>query len=469
MSLFTQSRRLVLASAVGVFVLVLAALLGTSVGLAAGGTGPGDAFLPVGVTMDAAPHSQTWYKFDYSPNRADSILAALDANGVGGLTFKIYTPEAITNWVNGSPLTAVGASSSDASGAHDQVWKGRFNFPGTFYLVVENNTDASTSYMVRVTGDGVTTSQNVVPTATPLPNPFATPVPVGTLKGGKIVFQESSGGNIYTVNADGTDLKRVTFGLDPAFSHDGTRIAFSRQGPIPGLWISNADGSNERLVYGTPEVRSPSWSGDDMHVVFSTVVSTKTAPLFCFGSRCFGGNDVPQWRLKQYNVSDDGVTDPPIGKIQATVPSFNPVTNQIAFVSTGYGLLITSTEAGQNPTIVNDDQTINVPAYGPDGNRLTYMVRQPPVWQIVVAGSDGGNPTLLTHVDPLDFVHHDNVAPTFSPDGNQILFLSNRHGKWEFFAINPDGTGEMQVLKNITDGVNLQYNFSAERVASWVK
>ncbi|MDL1897830.1 hypothetical protein FBQ82_16340, partial [Anaerolineae bacterium CFX7] len=121
------------------------------------------------------------------------------------------------------------------------------------------------------------------------------------------------------------------------------------------------------------------------------------------------------------------------------------------------------------PQLINDDLTINTPVMSPDGSRLTYIVSQPPAWQTVVSVWDGTNPTLLTKNDALSSQHPDSVSPTFSPDGQEILFLSNRNGKWEFFAMNADGSNLRQVLKKVTDSLSLNYNYAAERMASWVE
>lgn len=434
--------------------------------LFAQGTGPADAIIPTGETVSAPPNSQTWYKFHESGN-SKLVTATLDAKGVSGIAFLVYTPESIANWIAQRGLHPVGASSR--APGHDQVWQGRFTFEGTYYLVVQNTNPYAVDYVLKVSGDGVTTIVNLPPTPTPLPNPFATPIPVGKLNtGGKIVFQESSGGNIYTVNADGTNLQRVTFGLDPAFSPDGTKIAFVRQGPIPGLYVINADGTNERNLYGGTEIRSPSWA-DNHRIVYSSVAREIQGTPICFFGRCFGGSGVTRWNLFVYDLRDytiHNVINPPTG---GTVPSVNQVLQKIAFMNPEKGLMLTSFADNVIPNLIDDDLSINTPTMSGDGSRLTYMLKQPPSWQIVVAVWDGTNPTLLTRNDPLSFEHFDNVAPTFSPDGNEILFLSNRTGKWEFFAVNADGSNERQVLKEFSDAVNIQYNYSAERVASWVK
>lgn len=445
---------------------VLLAIFFVGNSFAAGGNGPGDAIIPTGETVTAPPQSQTWYKFDESGSNK-IITAALNANGQSGIRFSVYTPEAIELWMRGEKLQAIGVSSP--SPIHDQEWEGRFRAAGTYYLVVENSTDQPLAYQLTVSGEGVTTIIHTVPTATPLPNPFATRTPIGTLNSaGKIVFQESSGGSIYTVNADGTNLQRITFGLDPAFSPDGSKIAFTRQGPIPGLYVMNADGSGERNLFGGTEVRSPTWASENKIVYASVTRVIKGTPV-CFLGRCFGGDDVTRWGLFEYDLSDNSIHNVNTPGTGGTAPSANRVLNNIAFMSPELGLMLTTLEDDAVAQILNKDLTINVPVMSADGSRLTYMVKQPPSWQVVVAVWDGTHPTLLTRNDPLSFTTFDNVSPTFSPDGNEVLFLSNRNGAWEFFAVNADGSNERQVLKNITDVIAIQYNYSAERTASWTK
>src|SRR5512133_172985 len=67
-----------------------------------------------------------------------------------------------------------------------------------------------------------------------------TAAPAG--KGGTIVFQSASGGPIYAINADGTNVRHLTDGIDPAISPDGRWVAFTRWdgqsiGVSGSLWV----------------------------------------------------------------------------------------------------------------------------------------------------------------------------------------------------------------------------------------
>jgi TolB protein len=84
----------------------------------------------------------------------------------------------------------------------------------------------------------------------------------------RIVFSGGEEGdrNIYTINADGTNLRRLTENQrnneDPCWSADGRYIAFSsnRNGAYH-IYIMNANGQNERKVtFSKGEQTSPSWS-----------------------------------------------------------------------------------------------------------------------------------------------------------------------------------------------------------------
>jgi hypothetical protein len=74
-----------------------------------------------------------------------------------------------------------------------------------------------------------------------------TPTPELT---GKLVFQTCNGCDIYVINADGSGLRRLTDGMDPAWSPDGKKVAFARWRDPRGIYVIDEDGSNETLLFG---------------------------------------------------------------------------------------------------------------------------------------------------------------------------------------------------------------------------
>lgn len=475
-------------------VLVCSCVLFAAPASAAGGTGPGDALSPDGQAVTIAPHSAVWFQFDVGSSSKnlngfgrhmflsarDLIVATLDANGASGTRLAIYTPDEISSWQNGDRLAAVGAGSASGANGHDLLWTGSFNVPGTYYVVAYNDSDAAITANVQVNGTYITTAAttaNAAPTPAPFTNPFAVQTPLGQGFSGKLVFVDSSGGNIYTVNGDGAGLTKIGSGLDPQWNHSGTLIALARQGPTPGIYTINADGSNERMLYQTNNPRAPDWNPTDSQIVFSFEGDTKSSER-CFRNRCFTRNGVTPWQLGLLNAGDGTYTDLRTSNYAFT-PTWNADGVTIAYNDTSIGLMTTTPGGSQSVDPFIGDLRITSPLYNPlhimspqyspDGTQIVYMVLQTPTWQIAIANADGSNQHLLTQMDPLDFVHPSNVAPVWSPDGKQIMFLSDRNGKWEFFTMSADGSNQQQVLKNVTDQITIKYDFQSGRMMSWAR
>src|SRR4029453_5386695 len=84
---------------------------------------------------------------------------------------------------------------------------------------------------------------------------------------GKIAFVSLRDGNqeIYVMNADGSDVQRLTFeqtaDVEPAWSPDGSRIAFrSERDGNAEIYVMDADGSNQtRLTIDEAIDAQPTW------------------------------------------------------------------------------------------------------------------------------------------------------------------------------------------------------------------
>ena len=95
--------------------------------------------------------------------------------------------------------------------------------------------------------------------------------------------------DIYTMDVDGGDVTKLTGSVgnsvDPAYSRDGTLIAFGWDAPgKEGIYVMNADGSGLRRITTLPEDAAseigPRFSADGSQLVFTRVVSDTASALF---------------------------------------------------------------------------------------------------------------------------------------------------------------------------------------------
>lgn len=98
--------------------------------------------------------------------------------------------------------------------------------------------------------------------------------------GSRIVFRafEPEAINLFSMSADGRDLRRVTgdtvWEEDPTWSPDGRKIAFAGtppRGSRRDIYVVNADGSGLRkLLLNDSDNREPEWSPDGSRIAFSS-------------------------------------------------------------------------------------------------------------------------------------------------------------------------------------------------------
>jgi TolB protein len=99
--------------------------------------------------------------------------------------------------------------------------------------------------------------------------------------GRRIAFQRmdlGSGYRIYVMNADGTDVRRVTAAVEsvePDWAPDGERLVFVARRPgraVQSLYTIRSDGTDERLVAGDAacagDAYTPRWSPDGTRIVY---------------------------------------------------------------------------------------------------------------------------------------------------------------------------------------------------------
>ena len=132
---------------------------------AEGGTGPADAMSPTGEWMPLAVGQQVWYAFDYDGGDT-AILVRMGVSPSNSATFSVWTPENVRQWVAGEKPTPIGSGVKNDMFGGDLVWTGSFKFPGTYYVVVEQTGRTAGSYMLSISGKGVSFPPAKVETTT---------------------------------------------------------------------------------------------------------------------------------------------------------------------------------------------------------------------------------------------------------------------------------------------------------------
>jgi Tol biopolymer transport system component len=212
---------------------------------------------------------------------------------------------------------------------------------------------------------------------------------------------------IWLVSADGRQRLQVIDGeaRQPAWSSDGTRIVFVRQGedsPASEIWVVDGDGTNLRQVTrGAGFADSPSWSPDGTRALFA---ADRDGNLDIYDIAASGED---QRRLTNTPERDYW-------------PVWLPDGSGIAYMAgaaTLSGTIMLMDPDGSNPRPLPGLSDLPwTPNWSPDGASVAYSLEG----EIWVADDDGSNRRNLTQHPAFD------VAPQWSPDGSTILFASRR-------------------------------------------
>lgn len=246
-------------------------------------------------------------------------------------------------------------------------------------------------------------------------------------------------GNIYVLNIDGTSRHSLGAGLDPAWSPDGSQIAFWRgtgdtsgcdndplqQTPkvcVGNVWLMRADGSDAHQLIAN--AMKPSWSPDGRRIVYSTAQADPNG----LHSLVVANADGTGARQLTSGFADVGAKWSPDGR---------RITFGRCCISQGGSSAIELYEIapdGSNLKYVWGSAGIGswAPAWSPDGSRVAftgynYGANKVSIWVLDYAA---GTADVITdaHQSGATWVDNMDYGPAWSPDGKRIAYSYDPDG-----------------------------------------
>ena len=246
---------------------------------------------------------------------------------------------------------------------------------------------------------------------------------------------------IWISDYDGANEVRITnsrdLNLNPAWSHDGTAIAYAaiRGGSAYDILMSFIlTGVLQNVTKGwnfqNGGAHLPAISPDGKQIVFAATPEKANAPDL-FVANIDGSN---RRRLTTHPDSE-------------TAPAWSPDGKEIAFTSDRTGrpqiYIMNADGSGQARRLPIPDPEADRATWSPAPyNEIAYTARNGPGYDIKVHDLATGGSRQLT------FSQGTNESPSYSPSGRHLAFSSSRAGLVQIFTIGRDGNGLRQITRS---------------------
>lgn len=282
---------------------------------------------------------------------------------------------------------------------------------------------------------------------------------------GELVVESSDG--IYTWEIGAPAAARVTnntrsYDFMPAWSPDGTEIAFARgdyffnEDWTPygiDIWVMNADGTNLRkLTNGVGWNLSPTWSPDGSMIAFESIRNSFTD--------IWSEGDYNIWVMYADGYNPWQLTNDPGWEIN---PDWSPDGSAVAFEA-GVAVQVINIDGTNQRTLLSEPgyQFLD-PTWSPDGSKIAATravsaMEAEEKSEVFSVDADGGNKRNLTNHPASDYM------PVWSPDGTTIAFKSNRVSDDTMFLWLMDSDGGNPRSISVPSAIRYVESFDWQRI-----
>jgi TolB protein len=226
------------------------------------------------------------------------------------------------------------------------------------------------------------------------------------------------------LGANGTPRRLTTAAGDflPAWSPDGTTIAFERENGDQQLYVIDWHGSGLRRLTAGASDGNPSWSPDGSKILFMR------------------GTD---GRADFYTVAVDGtgLRRLAVGQAHDGTPEWSPDRANIAFVGTDHGgtlgIFVMHADGSARTRIATQIQAA-WPKWSPDGSQLAFVNESD--GSIYVVDRNGTRRRRVFDVRTLNNATEPNFTiPAWSPDGTMLVFAAGNATASHLYTVDLDG------------------------------
>jgi Tol biopolymer transport system component len=279
-------------------------------------------------------------------------------------------------------------------------------------------------------------------------------------------------GAIYTINADGTMLRRIVSpgkGTDfPTSSPDGHWMYFqSKMAGEVQIYRCKPDGTGVMSLTPSDQL--------SMQLKGPTTYNVKESfgyALSANGSKMvFTVHDGKSGRVVVADAdgSSPRLVAPHLGYIY--MARLCPENARVVFSgpARGYRLLIAKLADGKLTELTPDHTDCFVPQFTPDGKTVVFNRRDGDVYRVDADGKNflrltEGNKYVEFRLSPKD-MHGSTDGPDISPDGKRIAFVAVADGVPNVFVMDLDGRNRRQVTARKTPCGRVRWSPDSKQIA----